>query len=118
MNAKADVQRIADPTEIRFGERIRIDLSVTLTTENGTVGTGVMRDISISGALIETALDLPVFTNLVVRLPAIDVNTPVCELAACVVRQPLLGVAVEWRDMACPSLLDVLRQAAQAGANA
>ena len=112
MNAPARTPRISDPTEIRFGERIKLELPVTLAAEDGPTGTGLMRDISISGALIETALDLPVFTHLAVTLPAMGADTPACTLAACVIRQSLVGVAVEWRDMACPSLLGVLREAA------
>lgn len=108
MNSKADDRRISGPTEIRLGERIETDVPVTLEAGNGMTGTGVMRDISISGALIETELVLPVLTHVVVSLPPMGEATPECKLSACVVRHAILGIAIEWRDMASTSLLAVL----------
>jgi hypothetical protein len=113
MNATGDIRRDPDPTGIRFGERIELDLPVTLDAGNGLSGTGVLRNISISGALVDTGLELPVFANLVVSLPAMGQSLPPCKLAACVVRQAPTGAAIEWRDMACTSLLEVLSKAWQ-----
>jgi hypothetical protein len=110
MKATSFAQRNSDPTEIRFGERIAVELPVSLAA-NGVTGDGLLRDVSISGGLIETSLDLPVFTNLTVRLPASGESAPRLELAACVVRHSSEGVGVEWRDMACPMLLALLREA-------
>ena len=110
MNAAAHVERVSDPTEVRFGERIPLELRVSLRTDHGIAGSGTLRDASISGARIETALDLPVFTNLAVTLPADGASAP-RQLAACVVRHAPDGVGVEWRDMACATLLSLLGRA-------
>jgi len=104
------IERAYDPTEIRFGERIQVELPVTLVGD-GARGNGILRDVSISGGLIETSLDLPVFTNLAVTLPAHGESAPPRELAACVVRRSVTGMAVEWRDMACPTLQALLADA-------
>jgi hypothetical protein len=112
MKPIAATKRVSDPTEIRFGERFKVDLPVKLDAGEGLAGDGMMCDISISGAFIETSLELPVFTNLEVSLPARE-SLPARKLAACVVRQSPYGVAIEWRDMACATLMAVLRKARQ-----
>jgi hypothetical protein len=97
----------ATPCPGRFGERTRVNFPVTLAAGELTAA-GVLRDVSISGALIESSLDLPLFTNLVVTLPARAAHAAPRELAACVVRHAAAGMGVEWRDMACPTLRALL----------
>ena len=75
-----------------------------LSLDAGRVETGRMRNLSISGALIETALELPVFSNLVVSVPTLG------DLAASIVRCAPGRFAVEWRDMACPSIVALLER--------
>jgi hypothetical protein len=116
MNATPCVERVSDPTEVRFGERVALRLPVTLAG-NGLAGGGILRDISISGALIETGLELPVFTNLVVSLPAQGESAPPRNLAACVVRRSVAGIGIEWRDMACPTLMALLHEAGSDATN-
>ena len=111
MNTSPVDQRAFDSTEMRFGQRVELQLPVKLEAGDGAIGTGILRDISISGALIETALELPVFTNLVVTLPAPGESAPPRTLAACVMRRCPTGVGIEWRDMACATLTALLRDA-------
>jgi hypothetical protein len=80
---------------------------VTLAA-GGLTAAGVLRNVSISGALIESSLDLPLFTNLVVTLPPAAADDAPRDLAACVVRHAGTGMGVEWRDMACPALRALL----------
>ena len=76
-----------------------------------SIGHGLLRNASISGALIETSLELPVFTNLVVVLPKTSgVARHQAELAACVVRRGVAALAVEWRDMACQPIVELLEK--------
>lgn len=110
MNPSTGTGRRSHPTEIRFGERIRLQEPVILEA-GGLTGSGTLRDISLSGALIESALELPVFTNLVLTFPPRGESAPGRSLAACVVRRSPTGVGVEWRDMACPTLMALLRDA-------
>jgi hypothetical protein len=107
-----------DPTSARFGGRLPFDLPVRLSTDGRALGRGIIRNASLSGALIETALDLPLHTNLVVKLtiPGNGAPSP-RELAACVVRVDPAGVGIEWRDMASVDVTDLLERARGTDAN-
>jgi len=103
--------RTCDVMEHRWGRRIPLEVPVRLDLGGRPMGRGVLRNASISGALIETALELPVFTNLVVALPTISEAVPgPVELAACVVRRETAAFAVEWRDMACDPIVELLEK--------
>jgi hypothetical protein len=86
------------PTEHRWGHRFPLDVPVRLIVGGRAMGQGLLRNASISGGMIESALELPVFTNLMVKLPK------GAELAAWVVRRVPHGLGVEWRDMACAEI--------------
>ena len=104
-----------DPSSVRFGQRVSLKVPVGLTVA-GQPGSGVIRNASISGALIETALDLPLHTNLLVTLTIPDGNArAVRELSACVVRVEAHGVGVEWRDMGSVDITDLLARASRGG---
>ena len=112
MQAAERVERYSDPMEHRWGQRVTLEIPVTLAVAGRTLGRGVVRNASISGALIETALELPVFSNLVVSLPSHGESAPrTADLHACLVRRAPAGFAVEWRDMACPSIVALLERA-------
>ena len=112
MQAAERVERYSDPMEHRWGQRVTLEVPVRLLLAGRMLGRGVLRDVSISGALIETALELPVFSNLVVALPSPGETVPgAIDLPACVVRRAAAGFAVEWRDMACPSIVALLERA-------
>ena len=111
MSVRENAVRHSDPLEHRFGRRIPLEVPVRLAVGGRPVGQGLLRNASISGALIETTLELPVFTNLVVELPAGSEAAPgSAELAACVVRHETAGCAVEWRDMACARIVELLEK--------
>ena len=112
MPAAERIERYSDPMEHRWGQRVTLEIPVTLAVAGRTLGRGVLRNASISGALIETALELPVFSNLVVSLPSHGESAPrSADLHACLVRRAPAGFAVEWRDMACPSIVALLERA-------
>lgn len=97
-------------TEIRWGERMAVDLPVRVTPRGEKPVAGRMRNISISGALIETdsRLALRSAVNIAVTLPVEGgVNR---ELEAVVVRMADGAIGIEWRDMACQPLMDLLHQ--------
>jgi hypothetical protein len=111
MAATKHIERFADPTEHRWGERVALPFVVTLDA-GGTKQPGLMRNLSVSGAFIDTAVRLPVFTNLIVSIqtPGEPLGASP-DLAACVVRNEPAGLAVEWRDMACETLVALLGRA-------
>ena len=101
-----------DSTSIRIGARVPLEREVWLSTDAGTAGRGTLRNASISGALIETALELPLHTNLTVTFSMPGEQTPSSHsLAACVMRVDPGGVGIEWRDMASADVLDLLERA-------
>jgi hypothetical protein len=111
MQAISCAERHSDPKEHRWGQRVTLEVPVKLHVDGRALGRGVLRNASISGALIETALELSLYTNLVVSMPTLsEVTTGSHELAACVVRQAPGGFAVEWRDMACPAIVTLLER--------
>jgi hypothetical protein len=96
--------------ERRWGNRIAIDLPVRLGFARGGSAPGRMRDASISGALIECAVELPTFTQLRVEILADAVSLPEpILLAARVVRAEHPCIGVEWRDVPPPELEILLR---------
>jgi hypothetical protein len=100
----------ASRTERRWGPRIQVDLPVRLTLAQGRSETGRMRNLSMSGALIECPAELPAFTTLRVEiLPGAQVLPATIELGARVVRaeHPCLGI--EWRDFQPQALADLIR---------
>lgn len=112
MQATQLAERHPDPMEHRWGQRVTLEVPVRLDAAGRTLGRGVLRNASVSGGFIETALELPIYTHLGVTLPAAREAAPDCRrLEACVVRVQPGGIAVEWRDMACPSLVALLERA-------
>jgi hypothetical protein len=98
--------------EHRWGERVTLDCPVRLEFQHGPGTEGRLRNASISGALIDTAARLPMYTMVNVVIPAASaVRLRTVELPACVVRTAPDGVAVEWRDMAVSTLIALLRDA-------
>jgi hypothetical protein len=106
------VRALTVGTGIRFGQRMPLELPVALSADGLKPARGIIRNASISGASIETALELPLHTNLVVTL-AIQRPEPAAThaLNACVVRLDRSGLCIEWRDMASVDVIDLLQRA-------
>lgn len=107
----------SDPTSVRFGQRIPVEVKVRLSVNGQPMGYGTLRNVSVSGALIETEADVPLCTNLVVTLTMRDGNTPATrDFDAYVVRAEAEGLGVEWRDMASVDITDLLARASNSRA--
>jgi hypothetical protein len=102
----------SDPTSTRFGQRISLELPVRLEVAGHAAAAGVIRNASISGARIETGLDLQLHTSLIVKFtrPGKDASDAK-ELNACVVRVDSAGFGIEWRDMASVDVTELLERA-------
>jgi hypothetical protein len=97
-------------TERRWGPRIQVDLPVRLELPAGRLENGRMRNLSLSGALIECSAELPTFTTMRVEIRTEAPGVPeTIQLGARVVRaeHPCLGI--EWRDFAPQALADLLK---------
>ncbi|HET9862602.1 MAG TPA: PilZ domain-containing protein [Steroidobacteraceae bacterium] len=95
--------------ERRWGPRMPVDLPVRLALPQGRVEDGRMRNLSISGALIECAAELPAFTTLRVEIFITANQSPGIQLGARVVRAEHPRLGVEWRDVPPQALADLLK---------
>jgi len=96
------------PMEHRWGERVALDCPVRLDLRDGSGVEGRLRNASISGAWIETGEKLPWYAMVNVIVAAgTGPRRRTIELPASVVRMAPEGIAVEWRDMAVPTLMEI-----------
>jgi hypothetical protein len=87
-----------------------VDLPVRLDLSQGRSETGRMRNVSLSGALIECSAELPTFTTMRIEILAGAETLPgKIQLGARVVRaeHPCLGI--EWRDFEPEALANLLK---------
>jgi hypothetical protein len=116
MSTESCAERVFDsiesPTQIRWGARIEVDLPVSIVAGGSPPAAGRMRNISISGALIATDAQLSRHAILtVVVAESVTGHTQRMELAARVIRNDDGAIAIEWCDMACQPLVDLLQAA-------
>ena len=94
--------------EHRWGGRIVCHAHVQLSAERDVSGTGRMRDVSMSGAFIETKLPLPLYSQAVIEIVNEDGTIREHAIRVTVVRTESNGVGVEWRETVegpvCPAL--------------
>lgn len=102
------------PTQnaVRFGARTDLLVDVTLSGAGFDSVVGVIRNASISGALIETALELALDTNLTVGFD-IRASAPPerRQLRARVVRLDAAGLGVEWQEPGAGEIVELLQRA-------
>jgi hypothetical protein len=94
--------------EHRWGQRMRCEATVGLSAGTGITGTGRVCDVSSSGAFIETALDLPMHTRVLLMVLGNESATHVVEIAASVARVDPDGIGVEWCETPAGSICAVL----------
>jgi hypothetical protein len=100
--------RLQPRKEHRWGIRVPLDIPVVLESPDQEPVAGRLLNASVSGAFVATSTPLPPFTSL--RLVMSGKPDSRLELPACVARITDSGLGVEWRDMACPQLIELLRE--------
>jgi hypothetical protein len=86
--------------EHRWGNRVAIDLPVRLSATS-LAGTGILRNLSASGAFIETALPIAPLTMVRMQIPrGAAGGSRRADAWGFVVRQDVHGVGIEWCDVA------------------
>jgi len=81
--------------EHRWGRRMAADLDVQILADPASTGSGRLRDISLSGGFIETALRMPTLSTMCLTVPGTSCRST-HTLHAIVVRNDVEGVGVEW----------------------
>ena len=90
--------------EHRWGQRRRCRARVCISAGAGITGTARVRDVSTSGAFLETALPLPLFSQIVVAVLSDDGAGHALEFSAAVVRHEPDGVGIEWCEPVAGSI--------------
>ena len=81
----------------RCGTRRSVDFRVHLTGLPGAIGVGRMRDVSATGAFIETLLQLPLLAPVDIELiAACESQFESLRISGFVVRHAISGFALEW----------------------
>lgn len=88
--------------EHRWGERSAVNLPVRVMRPPAIIGWGRLRDVSVTGAFIETSLPLPPLTFVEVDLSVARGRS--CRVSGCVVRRTPEGVGIEWCEPSEESL--------------
>jgi hypothetical protein len=87
------MDRGASAMDHRWGRRVSVKCTVELVTPHGPIGTGVIDDVSLSGAFIRTSASIAPCTPLWIRISgAAD------DIRGFVTRVGVLGVGIEWLE--------------------
>ncbi|HKT71296.1 MAG TPA: PilZ domain-containing protein [Steroidobacteraceae bacterium] len=90
--------------EHRWGLRVGVDLPVRIKAPGGICGDGLIRNISASGAFVETLLPLALLTRVVVVPSDPDEGSESASVPGHVVRTSDEGVGLEWCELATSAL--------------
>jgi hypothetical protein len=99
--------------EHRWGERLWVALPVRVTTHRFSVRDGLLADLSVSGAYIQTAFQARVQSRIEVAImlpPRLRYASPL--LCAYVARRYKSGFGVEWCEFGPPAIKDLLHAVA------
>ena len=94
--------------EHRCGIRVPADFRVRLFAAPACVGWGRLRDVSSSGAFIETTLQLPMHARVMLNVRGNESATHEVDMAATVARVDNDGIGVEWYETPAGSICAVL----------
>jgi hypothetical protein len=115
----ADAAVLADPRmEHRWGQRRSCRARVRVSAGAGVAATVRVRNVSISGAFLETTLRLPLFSQVDIAVLRGDGSTHGVEFAASVVRAEPGGIGIEWCEPVLGSICPALGCTMQCGAAA
>ena len=96
-------------SEHRWGERIRLDLPVEVLEEGRAEVGGHLKNISLSGALLQSGVDLRLHALIGVRIARASSTADSHVVKARVSRKPSHGVGIEWCEFAPPAVKNWLR---------
>jgi hypothetical protein len=91
--------------EHRFGQRFRCGTGVRISAADGISGHGRLANVSLSGAFLETRVDLPLYATIEIARPG-ERGGAVRRLAS-VVRRDHGGFGVEWCETPTRSICQI-----------
>src|SRR5262245_10886119 len=96
--------------EHRWGQRVEVGMKVRFSCLPYAIGTGRLRDISVSGAFIETTVRPPLFARVHVEiiLPT-SARTKHYSVAAHITRHAPDGIGIEWLVFAPAAVAHLLK---------
>jgi hypothetical protein len=96
-------------TESRWGDRVRVNIPVQVSTEDFSRADGFIANLSLSGALVKAAVDLRLHSLVEVSIP-LSSSSQRCEAVNAYVSRKLhAGIGLEWCDFAPTVVKDLLR---------
>jgi len=85
--------------EHRWGRRLDTSVDVSLFGHPCVVGRGRIRNVSMTGAFVQTSLALPPLAQLDIELHSrLPLGCETYRIAASVVRTSSDGLGIEWRE--------------------
>lgn len=98
--------------EHRWGERVSVNVPVRLDVGLPSVAFGFIRDVSLSGAYLETSADLSPWTAVIVELPRglPGLGEP-HRIHALVIRRAARRLALEWSEFASEPIRTLIASA-------
>jgi PilZ domain len=95
--------------EHRWGERVRVNIPVSVSAATLSRVDGCMKDLSLSGAFMKAACDLRLHSLIKVHVELRSPSLRVAVLEAHVSRHLKEGVGIEWCEFAPNIVKDLLR---------
>jgi PilZ domain len=101
--------------EHRWGRRCELYRMVLLRTAGGEALSAHLRDISLSGAYLESTASVPLMQPIDVELRiGFESHAHSCAVRGCVVRRDARGIAIEWCEFAPEAVSALLERDARA----
>jgi hypothetical protein len=95
--------------ESRWGERVKVNIPVRVSTDDLAGADGYMKNLSLSGALMKADIDLRLHSLIEVSIQMPSPSQRAEAIAAYVSRRINEGVGVEWCEFAPRIVKDLLR---------
>jgi hypothetical protein len=95
--------------EHRWGQRIATDVPVNLVSVPAAIGVGRILNASVTGALVQTRLRLPLLSLVYIETAeSVSHLGPIGRLVGCVVRRGAGELGIEWCDADADAVLRFL----------
>jgi hypothetical protein len=95
--------------EHRWGKRIAVDIPVEVATHTAPAFHGHLRNVSLSGALLEADHELRLHAHVEVNMKLAETPHNTIRIMARVTRLSNGTAGVEWREFAPDEVRDLLR---------